>query len=96
MQYILSNHAQSRIQQRGIKKRDLKLIIRGGTLVAKDGILMRRKDIQREIAIRKAEIQALEKLDGTKIVMSEDGTIITVIRTSKSHQKWLNQKGRKK
>lgn len=86
-----SGHATKRMQQRGLRNQDVELVIRCGTPVNRDGILLRNRDIQREIAARKAEIQALERLKGVKVVVSEEGKIITVLHASSKHQKWITR-----
>ncbi len=90
-QSTLSKHAVQRMQQRGLRNQDIELVMRCGTPVNRDGILLRNKDIQREIAARKAEIQALERLNGVKVVVSKEGKIITVVHASREHQKWITR-----
>lgn len=57
-----SGHAAKRLQQRGFRSQDIELVMLCGTPVNREGILLRNRDIQREIAARKAQIQALERL----------------------------------
>ena len=64
-----TRHAETRMQQRAIRERDIPLIIELGTQVDDETWLMRNRDVAREIAIRKREIQVLERLANCKVVM---------------------------
>ncbi len=77
-----SKHAARRVRQRGLRDRDVELVVECGTPVAGDGIVLLESDAQREIARRKREIQAFERLRGCKLVVSE-GTIITCYHTGR-------------
>ena len=57
-----THHAESRLQQRGIRKKDILLIIGCGTRIDDETWMMRKKDADREIASRKREIQRLKHL----------------------------------
>lgn len=74
----LTNHAEYRIRQRGYKSTDLPLIEECGTTTG-DGIFLRRQDIQDAIRRRKKEIAALERLQGTILVL-EGENVITIQR----------------
>jgi hypothetical protein len=71
-----SKHAARRVRQRGLRDRDVRLVIECRTPVAGDGIVLLESDARREIARRKREIQARERLRGCKVVICE-GTIVT-------------------
>ena len=83
-----SAHATQRMQQRGIRERDVDLILNCGTQIGGDSILLSDKDAAREIERRKHEIQALERLRGCKVVVSE-GVVVTCYHTQTKHLKKL-------
>lgn len=74
----LTRHATIRCRQRGYKADDLALIERYGTATG-DGIFLRHHDVELAIRDRKREIAALERLDGTMVVVA-DASIVTVQR----------------
>ena len=73
---VYSNHARSRMQQRGLRRRDVELIVDFGTRVSDDAYILRRQDVDREIERRRREIQALSRLQGRKVVVAAD-TVVT-------------------
>ena len=73
---VFSRHAARRVRQRGLRDRDVELVLDHGTPVAGDGVILLNRDAEREITRRKKEIQALDRLRGCKVVLS-DGTIVT-------------------
>ena len=75
-----SKHAARRVRQRGLRDRDVELVVECGTPVAGDGIVLLDSDVRREIARRKREIQAFERLRRCKVVVSE-GAIVTCYHT---------------
>ena len=81
-----SNHAGQRMQQRGIRERDIDLLLSCGTQIDEASILLRDKDAAREIERRKHEIQTLERLRGCKVVIIE-GVVVTCYRASEKHLK---------
>lgn len=81
----ICNHADKRIRQRSYKKDDIDLIMDCGTRLDEETYFLRNKDIQHEIQIRKHQIQRLEHLRGTKIIIKE-GTVITIYRLSEKKQ----------
>ena len=74
--FVYSHHAQARMQQRGLRERDIELIVDLGTRVSEDAYILRRRDVDREIELRRREIQALSRLRGRKVVVAED-TVVT-------------------
>lgn len=84
----LSNHAEARMRQRGLRLSDLQLILRCASEIGEDIYFLSRKDAEREIRQRKREIQALERLRGQKVVV-EDDTIVTCYRSRRKDQKRL-------
>ncbi len=77
-----SKHAVRRVRQRGLRDRDVELVVEYGTPIAGDGIVLFDSDVRREIARRKREIQAFERFRGCKVVVSA-GTIITCYHTGR-------------
>ena len=92
---VYSHHAQARMQQRGLRKRDIELIVGLGTRVADDAYLLRRQDVDREIEVRRREIQALGRLRDHKVVMVDD-TIVTCYRPNTTVRKRDIRGGREK
>ena len=81
-----SNHACQRMQQRGFRERDIDLLMTCGTQIYDDSILLSDKDAAREIERRKHEIQALERLRGCRVVISE-GVVVTCYHAHTKHLK---------
>ena len=81
-----SNHAGQRMQQRGFRKQDIDLLLKCGTHIDDTSVLLSDKDAAREIARRKHEIQALERLRGSKVVISE-GVLVTCYHVPGKHLK---------
>ena len=88
-------HAQTRTQQRGIRGRDIRLIQEFGTQIDRDTWLMRKRDVVREIANRKREIQTLERLENRKVVI-KDEHVITAYPSRPADQKLALRRGRQK
>ena len=86
-----TKHGDQRINQRGFRRNDVGLIRRCGTLVPDrqaEVYLLRNKDVEREISARKQEIQRLEGMRGSQVVIINNH-LVTVLHTSRSHQKFL-------
>lgn len=81
----LTEHAKHRIRQRGYKSADLSLIEECGTPCG-DGILMRQRDAAEGIRRRKREIAALERLQGTLVVIDGE-SVLTVQRARRWKQR---------
>lgn len=90
-----SRHAETRTQQRGIRKDDVRLIQESGTPVDQDTWLMRSRDVAREIEKRKREIRTLSRLRNRKVVI-RDERVITAYPSRPSDQKRALQRGRQK
>ena len=88
-------HAETRMQQRAIRERDIPLIIELGTQVDDETWLMRNRDVAREVAIRKREIQVLERLANCKVVMLGEH-VITAYPSRPVDQKRTLRRGRQK
>lgn len=83
-----SSHALTRIRQRGIRERDMDLILRIGTPIDSDSVLVLDKDVDREIRLLKQRIDAVERLRGIRAVVAEN-TVVTVYRASEKTEKRL-------
>jgi hypothetical protein len=89
----LTNHATTRMQQRGLRYADMDLLLRTATQVSPDAYLLTEKDAEREITTRKNEIQRLERLKGRKIVI-DGGVVLTQYPSCKTDQKRTLRYGR--
>jgi hypothetical protein len=78
----LSKHAEARIQQRGIRVRDVDILMRWGRHCA-GGIALTRQDQERAICFMRLEIERLEKLGGQFFAISQDGMVKTGFRLRK-------------
>lgn len=77
----LTRHAEVRMRQRGFRKVDIDFVVSVATRVADDAYVLTNKDAAREIERRKREIQQIERLRGSKIIM-EGGALITLYRVN--------------
>ena len=92
---IYSRHAKTRMQQRGIRKSDIPIILACGTQIDDETYLMRNRDAAREIEARKREIQTLSRLANRKVVI-RDGRVITAYPSNSADQKRTLRRGRQK
>ena len=92
---IYSQHARTRMQQRGIRKADIPIILEYGTQIDDETYFMRNRDAAREIETRKREIQMLCRLANRKVVIRE-GRVITAYPSNPSDQKRTLRRGREK
>ena len=92
---IYTRHAETRMQQRAIRERDIPLIIELGTQVDDETWILLKRDVSREIDIRKREIQKLERLENRKVVM-RGGHVITAYPSRPADQKRTLRLGRQK
>ena len=90
---LTSTHAQSRMQQRGLRPADLELVLAVGSLVSDDVYFLSRADVDREILERQSEIRALQRLRNQKVVMTEN-TIVTCYRSRPWDQRNMLRKAR--
>lgn len=78
---MMTKHAKTRCQQRGIKPHLLELVIEYGRKSilpgGATGYILRRRDKNRLIQKYKKMIQTLDHLGGVKVVEGPDGMIIT-------------------
>lgn len=92
---IYSRHAKTRMQQRGIRKSDIPIILTCGTQIDDETWLMCNRDAAREIEARKREIQTLSRLANRKVVI-RDGRVITAYPSNPADQKRTLRRGRQK
>lgn len=90
---VTSRHAEKRLNQRGIRPKDIDLLLNAATQVAQDAYLLTNGDVEREIIRRKEEIQQLERLRGMKLVV-EGHTLVTAYRSKQADQRRTLQRGR--
>ena len=92
---VYSRHAETRMQQRGIREEDIALILGLGTQVDDETWFMRNRDVARRIEILKRGIQLLERLANRKVVM-RSGHVITAYPSRPADQKGTLRRGRQK
>ncbi len=92
---IYTRHAKTRMQQRGIRKTDIPIILACGTQIDDETWLMCNRDATREIETRKREIQTLSRLANRKVVI-RDGRVITAYPSNPADQKRTLRRGRQK
>ena len=83
------------MQQRGIRKTDIPIILACGTKIDDETYFMRNRDAVREIETRKREIQTLSRLANRKVVI-RNGRVITSYPSSPADQKRTLRRDRKK
>ena len=91
-----SVHADARMQQRGIRKKDVELVLKYGTPVDENAYILLRQDADREIELCKQEIKALSGLRdrGLKVVVvPEDELVVTCYRPHPKARKWALRRG---
>lgn len=93
MSYSITQHAEMRMNQRGIRKEDLGLLLATADQVASDAYLMTNEIADEEIARRKKEIQQFERLRGKKLIV-EGSIIITSYHATRRDQTKTYRKGR--
>lgn len=69
LDHHMTSHAKARMRQRGFRKGDVNLVLSVATRVSEDAFLLTDQDAAREIQRRKHEIQQLERLRGSKIIV---------------------------
>lgn len=76
----ISQHAETRMAQRGLSQRDIDLLLQIGTEV-EGGLLVRRKDVDEyENALREM-IERARRLVGKRLVLAED-VVVTAYHSS--------------
>ena len=95
MNSTLTNHARTRMTQRGIRERDTDLILRIGTLIDAESVYVLDKDVDREVRLLKQQIDAVERLRGIRAVLAEN-TVLTVYRASPKTERRLLRRSRRR
>ena len=89
----LTRHGEARMRQRGYRDADVALVLNAATMVADDAYILTNQDAAREIARRKREIQLLERLRGSKIIVK--GTTLVTLYHATASQKEQNRRKRR-
>ncbi|MYD60273.1 MAG: DUF4258 domain-containing protein [Gemmatimonadetes bacterium] len=92
---IYTRHGKTRMQQRGIRKADIPIILAYGTQIDDETYFMRNRDAAREIETRKREIQTLSRLVNRKVVI-RNGRVITAYPSNPADQKRTLRRGRER
>ena len=82
---VFSSHAQQRLQQRGLNRSDIDLILAHGTETS-DGYYLRRRDVKEAEREFRKLINHLNRLAGKYVVVDGD-TVITAYHPGKKKQK---------
>ena len=90
MAYYLTNHAEERLRQRGLRERDVDFVLHHGT-PTDNAVVLTKKDAGAAIAEHRRQIAQLERLRGTA-VFTQDAAILTLFRpTSEQMRKLLRR-----
>ena len=76
--YTLTKHAQTRLPQRNLSQKDIDLVLSYGT-ETRDGVMLMKRDVYREIKHLKRMIKRIERLKDTFVVI-DGGSLITSYR----------------
>ena len=71
-----THHADIRMNQRGLRKKDVELIVEYGSQITDDRIQLRRQDVHAAITRLRRDIQRLEKLRG-RVVVCDGREVVT-------------------
>ena len=82
-----TQHALSRIRQRGLYESDIQIIMDAGTPLDDDSVLLLDCDVAREVHKLKREITKLERLRGCRVVLAGAEKVVTVYRPSTTMHK---------
>ena len=88
-----SKHAETRMQQRGLRPADLELILKHGSRLGEEVYFLSGKDVTERVNQLKAEIQCLERLNGKKLVLVND-VLVTCYSSSKRNQKCMYRRAK--
>ncbi len=89
-----TNHAEARMRQRGFREADVDLVFSVATRVADDAFFLTDRDAAREIERRRREIQQLERLRGSKLIV-EGGVLITLYHADTGRSRSGSRKRRR-
>ena len=90
----LTRHAETRMRQRGIRERDVLLILAHATRIDDETWFMYKRDVRRAIKERKQEIRALERIAGCKVVARGE-SVVTAYRSRPADQKRTLRQGKR-
>lgn len=88
-----TQHARTRMQQRGFRQKDISLVLACATQIDEAVYLVRGREVDRMIAIWKREIQRLERLRNTEVVL-RDERLVTICRPRPKGLKRRHRRGR--
>ena len=86
----LCEHAMIRMNQRGMRTRDVDLFLECGTKIS-DGYFLRDRDVTTAVLQRRKEIERLEKLRG-KVLITDGNTVVTAYKPSRKRERRLLNK----
>ena len=75
----ITNHAEQRLQQRGMREQDVNLVLAHGTAIDRHRVVLTHKDAEREIHRRKKEIERFERCRDC-IVVTVEASVVTAYR----------------
>ncbi|MGH9771992.1 MAG: hypothetical protein ACRD4Q_09885 [Candidatus Acidiferrales bacterium] len=85
MKAQISNHAKTRVRQRGMKDNDLDFVLAYGTPVS-GGVFFSSKDYVQVERDAKRQIKSAERLRDVFIACSDDGCVLTTFRANRQQQ----------
>ena len=89
----LTHHANKRVRQRGLRDKDVELIMECGTTGSRGRVALLRRDVAREVEECKRCIQKLERLKDW-VVICEDEVVITCYNAGgQKRQQMLGKRG---
>lgn len=86
-------HANIRAAQRGVREADISLALDTAAHVSPEAYMFTNASVQRAIQARKKEIASLERLKGSKFVIS-DGVLVTVYWPTRANERRTLRRGR--
>lgn len=89
-----THHAETRMRQRGFRNADISFVLSVATRVADDAFFLSNKDAAREIERLRREIQQLERLRGTKLII-EGENVITLYHSDRKQSHWACRRTRR-
>ena len=89
----LTNHVAQRIRQRGLRERDLGLVLECGT-TTDEAVFLSKKDVAREVTACRHRIAQLERLRGT-VVFVRESAAVTVFRPDRRQIRRILKRGAK-
>ena len=87
MAYYLTNHAEERLRQRGLRERDVDFVLLHGTSTD-NAVVLTKKDVEASIAEHRRQIAQLERLRGTA-VFTRDAAVLTLFRPTPEQMRKL-------